>query len=505
MSAPIRFGIWCAVSTIGQADEGKDSLPEQERRCRAIAQARGWVEVVDPYIVTESRTRWVSIQTAAQAIPSLQRLILDVSARRVDVICCWDHNRFRDLLDQVAKILEANRCQLFSVNQPSEILPPEDFQPYSSDSGSILRGMSQVISRWQINDLRRKYAYGMVGRIRRGLHPGHVPFGYTGEGAGRDSRLAIDKVQAAIVVQIKDWYLAGRTLSQIAHDLDTRKVPPPAGRRPGLRWYPSTIHRMLLNPVYSGTVRFGRRRSTQDPLTGKRQELPSEPSKMAVGDAIHAPLWDKATARRLADELRHRHRRNKGKHCYRLSNLLVCQEHNRPLRLKFRNNIYYDDAHLQWFCPGQPGHWHVMVRDAELLDAVSSRIVEDVKSIGEKVVLPPEVDRRGEWSQLRAELMSRRSRLTEALELGALDARTYQERIEDLDPQIADLDMRLEQAADEGARRSQLLTAMQSVVGIMEQAPGYVVEGDPQEVNALLRTFIERIVVGEGSLEIAYR
>jgi hypothetical protein len=58
----------------------------------------------------------------------------------------YNYDRLRDLLDPVAKTLASYSVQIFSVNQAVEPLPPETFNPYASDSESMMRGLSQIIN-----------------------------------------------------------------------------------------------------------------------------------------------------------------------------------------------------------------------------------------------------------------------------------------------------------------------------------------------------------------------
>lgn len=70
-----RAAIWVAVSTQEQAAEDKVSLEVQEEKCRQLIQSRGWQEAAGPYVVPgQSRTRWVNLRDAEQAIPNYLEL-----------------------------------------------------------------------------------------------------------------------------------------------------------------------------------------------------------------------------------------------------------------------------------------------------------------------------------------------------------------------------------------------------------------------------------------------
>jgi len=126
----IRFSIWTAVSTAAQAEDDKESLHEQEVKSRASALTKGWQEVQVYSVPGESRTRYVNLRDAEEDIPPLRSMLEDAKAGRFDILVLWDYNRLRDLLDPVAKTLSNYGVQLYSINQPTEPLAPEEFKEY---------------------------------------------------------------------------------------------------------------------------------------------------------------------------------------------------------------------------------------------------------------------------------------------------------------------------------------------------------------------------------------
>jgi len=83
----IRFAVWTAVSTDAQTASDKVSLSEQETRCRAAGQGRGWSESAGPYVAAGySRTRHVNLRDAELSIPPLRHLLDDAQKGRYDVL-----------------------------------------------------------------------------------------------------------------------------------------------------------------------------------------------------------------------------------------------------------------------------------------------------------------------------------------------------------------------------------------------------------------------------------
>lgn len=476
----MRFAIWTAVSTTGQAGEDKDSLPEQEKKCRAVGLSRGWVETRVYSAPGRSRTRYVNLRDAEKDIPDLAALLDDAQTGKFEVVVVYDYNRLRDLADPIAKALSAYGVQLFSANQPIEPLDPETFNPYASDSESMMRGLNTIISRHQISDLRRKHAFGTLGRLKRGLHPGgKAPFGYRLEHPDpkKGGILVVNPSEAQLAIQIKDLYLSGLSVPQIIARFDSERVRIPSEY--GIRF-------MLQNPLYAGVNRMGYFKSISDPRTGARKEVRGD--KVLTEKGNHQSLWDMPTHRALVAEFKRRAKRHKGPRTQRLSGLLFCEEHERVLYVAY--GPHRDEAHRFWRCPLSHG---VCVKDREALDFVVSEILD------RRAWQEPEAQMVDASSAI-SDLGQRRKRWDQAYEDGALDMRTYKERVSSIDAQLADL-----QARERRAEQSKAdLEAAKKSISVLQAVPAYLREADAQQVNAILRRLIERVKCGD-QLAVVWR
>jgi hypothetical protein len=492
-----RFAIWIAVSTGPQATGDKFSLPEQEKQCRAAGLAKGWRDTRKVYSAPgESRTRWVNLRDAEAEIPGLHDMLEDAKARLFDVLICYDYNRFRDLVDLVAKVLGSYGAQLYSVNQPIEPLAPEDFSPYASDSESMMRGINQILSRAQINDLQRKRAYGVLGRTRNGLHPsGRAPYGYS----LKDKTLVINPAEAATLTDIKDWYLNGWGVPQIIRTLKAKRIPAPGGRG----WSDYGIRYILRNPIYAGIVGLGYTRKTSDPRTGKRKQIPGDPAKVVEEKGNHQALWDTTTRQQILDTMKRRAMKHKGPlKTQRLSSLLYCPKHKRGLWVFYAHN-QHDDENRFWYCPAEGPHWHLCVKDKDVLAQVIAALVKQVKARKRPLPRPPEDSRL--YVRARDDLLARRERLTDALEQGRLDPVTYADRVERLDEQLRAVEEKLSEASRYAERERARNDNLSRMKRIIEGMPDALRRSDPQQVNAILRAAIERIEVSGNGLTMRFR
>src|SRR5512138_1532115 len=185
---PVRYACYAAVSTKSQAKgwnsdvdelDDKDSLKVQIEKARAAGRAHGWVEACQPFVVPgESRTRHINLRDAEEAIPALKDCLNAAQRGEFDVLVLYDFTRLRELLDPVARTLSAYRVQLYSLAQPVEPTPPEQYDPLNSDTANVIQFVSGLTSRTEIATFRRRYQFGMPRRIQKGLPKGYIPFGY---------------------------------------------------------------------------------------------------------------------------------------------------------------------------------------------------------------------------------------------------------------------------------------------------------------------------------------
>jgi DNA invertase Pin-like site-specific DNA recombinase len=94
----LRAVIWCAVSTLAQTADDKDSLPSQETAARELCKQNGWV-IADVLIVPGHSRFYIDIHDcahdmAAKGINAFYRLIELWEQEAFDVLVCRDFNRF---------------------------------------------------------------------------------------------------------------------------------------------------------------------------------------------------------------------------------------------------------------------------------------------------------------------------------------------------------------------------------------------------------------------------
>lgn len=482
----MNYAIWTAVSTAAQAEDEKESLPEQERKCRAVGSSRGWLETSGPYVVPgESRTRWVNLRDAEDSIPPLRTMLEDAKAGLFHVLILYDYSRLRDLLDPVAKTLASYGVQLYSVNQPTEPLPPEDFNPYASDSESMLRGMSQIISRWQIADLRRKYRFGVRGRVESGLPSLKIPYGYIKPPGRETDRKVVPiphPVYSQIVIDLKERFLAGDSIHDIA-DYMTARYPSPSGRIP--YWSRQSIRKLLLNPFYAGKVFFGQRLTVHDPRLN-RKKLVNNPNPL-VNDGAHKPLYPFDDYLAIQVEFERRSRIYCGTR-YPWSGLLSCAECGHRLRRKGpepgkRKQGRYTCLH----CGA------VSITDSLLADLLPPAVQSALRAAQPADVNLPTIS--PDTDILLTDLDRKRKKIQQGYEAELYTAAEAKDKLKEIESRIAALKDTASQSARKQAERLALRHALEDIAPYLNLLPQWLLHDDPKTVSTLLHRLFKTVQV----------
>lgn len=101
---------------------------------------------------------------------------------------------------------------------------------------TVLVGLRDLVGQLYREDIAHKVRRGQAGRVNKGLHAGGLTYGYSYV-LGDPGKRMIAADEAEIVRRVFREYVAGRTPRDIAHDLNTDRIPPPRGRA----WNASTI------------------------------------------------------------------------------------------------------------------------------------------------------------------------------------------------------------------------------------------------------------------------
>lgn len=240
MTEPLRAGVY------GRQSRGKTkSVDEQVAECSADVRRQGWT-AAGVYTDTVSASRY-----GRKARGDFARLLADVSAGALDVLCVWAPDRADRELESWARLL--NLCRAGGVlirvtdhDRTYDLNQPRDWRSLAED-GLDAAYFSEKLS--------RAVTRGVAGSAKSGRPAmGPCPYGYrrtydptTGELRGQEP----DPATAPIVKEIVSKVAASVPSGQIVADLNAGGVPAPGGTR----WYRQRIRMIALNPVYIGMRR----------------------------------------------------------------------------------------------------------------------------------------------------------------------------------------------------------------------------------------------------------
>ncbi|HIR59854.1 MAG TPA: recombinase family protein [Candidatus Onthousia excrementipullorum] len=228
-------GIYIRVSTEDQAREGF-SLPEQEKRLRAMCEYKGY-EIYKVY-----KDAGISAKTGNKR-PAFEELKEDIKNKKCNTIVVLKLDRLtRSVYDweNIMKFLEENNAYLDCAN--------DDINTTNANGRMVARLLTTV-SQNEIERTSERTKIGLAGAIKVGNIPNKAPFGYKHV----NKKLVIDPLTKDEVIRIFNLYFEGNSYQTIANIYNEEKV---FGKT---NWYDSTILRILENEIYKGDYVHGKK------------------------------------------------------------------------------------------------------------------------------------------------------------------------------------------------------------------------------------------------------
>ena len=297
-------GLYIRVSTEDQAREGF-SLPEQEKRLRAMCEYKGY-EIYKVY-----KDAGISAKTG-NSRPGFEELLQDIRDKKCNTIVVLKLDRLtRSVFDweKIIRFLEENDAYLDCAN--------DDINTTNANGKMISRILTSV-SQNEIERTSERTKFGMVGAIKEGHIPHKAPFGYKHE----NKKLIPDEATKDQVIRIFNLYYQGNSYQTISNLYNKEKV---FGKT---NWKDSTILKIIENPIYKG-----------DFIHGKRTKNPTYYEDV-VEPLISKELWEECQVQKKKNS--RNYKRNED---YLFLQKLKCPHCNRILAgkatRKKNGSIYY--------------------------------------------------------------------------------------------------------------------------------------------------------------------
>jgi site-specific DNA recombinase len=240
----MRAAIYTRVSSDKQ--DVDLSISAQLKALREYA-ARNNYEIVREFI-DEVKTG----KTTAR--PDFREMIAMARSRSkpFDAILIWRFARFaRNREDSIVykALLRKIGIRVISINEPIE----------DTATGKLMEAIIESMDEFYSANLGEEVTRGMRESASRGFYiASYTPYGYrrikVKDGAKERPKLEPDPHEAQIVTRMFKEVLEGKGLTEITKALNRDGIAGPRGKG----WGKTTIHKILTNEVYTGTLVWGR-------------------------------------------------------------------------------------------------------------------------------------------------------------------------------------------------------------------------------------------------------
>ena len=227
----MRAFLYCRFSSQKQQEL---SIEGQRDICLEYAEKHN-ITVLGEYI-----DRAKSARTENRA--DFRRLIRDAETGVVDCVLVWRYDRFfRNRAESALyrKQLEAAGVRLISV---TEFIP-------EGSAGIITQGMIETVAEYFSAKLSEDVSRGMHKAAQKCQITGRAALGYR---PGADKKWHIDPVSADVVRRVFEWYAAGKSMVQLAEQLNREGHKTAVGRE----FTKSSMNKILRNKKYIGIYEY---------------------------------------------------------------------------------------------------------------------------------------------------------------------------------------------------------------------------------------------------------
>ena len=471
------------------------SVAAQLRALRDYAEKNGYV-VAREYI-DEAESGRISDR------PQFRRMLdeASLSDSPFQEILVWKFSRFtrkREHAVAFKSMLRKRGIRVTSITEHAD----------DSPTGKLMEAIIESLDEFYSENLAQEVLRGMREAASRGFWIStYSPYGYrkvpVQDGAKKRPKLELDPPADGVVRRIFQMALLGTSTLDITKTLNREGIASPQGSR----WTKTTIHRILTNETYTGTLIWGSRAKDNVPPVRVDNAFPAIVSRDEF-ERVSAILGSKAPAkihpRRAASP-------------YLLSGIVRCETCGKALtahEAKSGQFTYYVCHSLlkrgQGACDTprlNSKRFERMIIDSIRENILTeSNIRELVKLVNEELdsVINEQREKAEAIDEELNEIRRRLDRLWQAVETTDLE-------INDILPRIREhkeRQERLEIAADEArailAVRMQGLGDEETIAAYVKEMSDFLMESELTETRAFIRSFVKEIGVVPGKATIRY-
>lgn len=235
--------VYTRVSTDAQGEDGKVSLPEQERMAKACIESKGW-----RYVRTYEDNGYTGRNTNR---PALQEMLNDVREGKIETIVIFKLDRLSRKQTDTMNIIENDILQhnvdLVSLNETLDTTTPW---------GRAMIGILSSFNQLESENIALRTTMGRYATAREGGYAGgKPPLGYKAV----NGKLEIVPEEAEIVRKVFEMRANHMTMQAIADSLNEMGYRSKKGKE----FKHSSIQTILANEdTYRGNYRYGKEGSS---------------------------------------------------------------------------------------------------------------------------------------------------------------------------------------------------------------------------------------------------
>ncbi len=460
---------------------------------------------------------------------TLLEVCSDSRRRRADVVLVYDISRFSRLEPDEAAFHE------FSLRRAGVrvVYTHEPGANEAGVAGHLMKSLKRVMAHDYSLKLSQVVTRGLRAHAERGLWVGGQPaYGLRRAVRQPDGSLRLlprgrwkakgeavvlvpDPFEVGVLAEIYKTYVSDKGLGAIATMLNGRGVPAP---RAGGAWSKGTVWAILRNPLYKGTVIYGKARYSE---IGKKYGKARRPESdwIVVEDAaptiIPVKLWEAAQAKHGTRKFgvgRPWHRP------YLLSGLVVCGHCSKRFRAhkqtRGRIPAYYVCGSYMAsglaVCDGL--RIPVPYLDEAVINGICKRLKEvlnrEVLAVRLRELLGPESTAGDAVTALEARLAEttrKIGRLVDALAAGGDDLPSVRTRLAELERERLQMQEEIVRVRARPATKPDLAAALDTLVDALGRLPEVLAAGEPEERKAVIRAFLQEIRVEKATRQAVLR
>ena len=490
---PTPAALYARVS--GDRQDVDLSVSAQLRALRDYAEKNGYA-VVSEYVDEAESGRIADRPQFRKMLDAAERS--DAPFREILV---WKFSRFtrrREHAVVFKSMLRRRGVRVVSITEHAD----------DSPTGKLMEAIIESVDEFYSENLAQEVMRGLRESASRGFWVAPVPpHGYrkveVQDGASKRQKLELNPPADAVMRRIFEMALYGESVLDIARTLNREGIPTARAKR----WNKTTIHAMLTNEAYTGTLIWGA--TAKDGLGAVRVEgafpaIVSREEFQEVGRMLQAKAPARVHPRRAASR-------------YLLSGLVKCQTCRRALTAAEAKSGRYTYYVCQSLIKRGRGSCETPRLNAKRFERLIIEQIRDHILTGSNIrelvrLVDEEMDgvareQRTKLEIIEAEVVELRrriDRLWHAVETSDLE-------INDILPRLREHQERqehLEDAADDARRnlseRRAILDSLEAITALAEEMSEFLRTNELTESGAFIRTFVKEITVKPGKATIHY-